>query len=229
MLKSISFVLLLCLPVVAIAQTDDVTDSSVQKQNLHVTIYLKDGGVLEGKITDSDETTITIQPYLGGQITISRSYIKEIKVFPKRQITAKTEKTNEVKKANEVEKTNQVFDDDGNVITEAEIQANMGMFFEFGCCIGGGCLGLIPATFLLVWICDVGLDGEECANENLGPIAFLGTIIVAGAASYYIGKKCDRQRAIERIKTQRRKQKENAFGEQDTTDGFYFQLLKVRF
>ena len=40
MLKSISLVLLLCLPVVAMAQTDNVIDSSVQKQNLYATIYL---------------------------------------------------------------------------------------------------------------------------------------------------------------------------------------------
>ncbi len=98
MLKSISLVLLLCLPVAAMAQTNDVVEPSVQEQNSPVTIHLKDGSVLEGKITDSDETTITIQPYSGGQITISRSHIKEIKAKSFGQITVELEKTNQVKR-----------------------------------------------------------------------------------------------------------------------------------
>ena len=78
MFKFIRFVLLLCLPVVAMAQTNDVTDSSVQKRNLQ-TIYLRDGGVLKGQVIAANETMITIQPS-DGEISLLKDYIKEIKV-----------------------------------------------------------------------------------------------------------------------------------------------------
>lgn len=78
-------IILLCLPVFAMAQTNDVVEPSVSGQNLHATIYLKDGGILEGQIVASDETTITIHPSSGGKFTISRKYIKEIKIVSGKQ------------------------------------------------------------------------------------------------------------------------------------------------
>jgi hypothetical protein len=62
-----------------VAQTNDVIEPN--GENLHITIHLKNGGVLEGQIIGSDENTITIQPYSGGVITISRNYIEEIKTY----------------------------------------------------------------------------------------------------------------------------------------------------
>jgi hypothetical protein len=37
-----------------------------------------------------------------------------------------------------------VLDDDGNVISEEEIKANMGDRYRKGCTIGGGCLSNVP-------------------------------------------------------------------------------------
>ena len=133
-----------------------------------------------------------------------------------------------------------MLDDDGNVITKEEIEANMGTGYQEACIIGGGCLGVIPAviggTFLPWLICGDIPDPDVMNSERCGPyiigvmlVSMVGLEVATITASRHAGKHFDRQRAIERIKDQRRKKKENAFGEQDITDGFYFQLLKGTF
>ena len=139
-----------------------------------------------------------------------------------------------------------VLDYDGNVITEAEIKANMKYNTRVGCCIGGfvggGCLGLTYSIAVAVRAC--GGIGNGCGDVDVEigngtKIAFWGTLIVIELGAYYIGKRSDRQRAIKRIRVQRRvgkrfkaqqrQQKNHVFGEQEMTDGFRFQLLTVRF
>jgi hypothetical protein len=68
-LISLVFLMMLCISSYVIGQP---------KQG-YVTIYLADGGVLVGKIVASDENTIKIEPISGGQITVYKNYIKEIK------------------------------------------------------------------------------------------------------------------------------------------------------
>lgn len=73
----VSLALFLSLTVAGYAQY--AAEPSVGDQILCVTIYLIDGGVLEGHILDSDENAITIEPSLGGRTIIPRQNIREIK------------------------------------------------------------------------------------------------------------------------------------------------------
>ena len=130
---------------------------------------------------------------------------------------------------------NPVWDDDGYLITEAEIEANMGSGYRIGCVIGGAGLSVVPAFyggygFAPFLICGFLLDDDSYSCGDWAFAVGLIAIEMAGIiASYHLGKYYDRQRTIYRIKAQRRKQKEHAFGEQDITDGFYFRLLKGTF
>jgi hypothetical protein len=134
---------------------------------------------------------------------------------------------------------NPVLDDNGYLITKAEIEANMGTGYRTGYVITGGSIGLIPALWGITIIilakctCECIFDDCDCDCPGayndiefwVGWSAAEASIIIG---SYYIGKHSDRTIAIEHIKAQRRKKK-HAFGEQNVTDGVYFQLLNGTF
>lgn len=97
----------------------------------------------------------------------------------------------------------EVYDDEGTVITEEEIEAEMGSVYRKGCAIGGGCLLAFPS-----------LIGAGIVNEFIiqPPERYDGAVIIPLAivfeiggttASYYIGKHFDRRRAINRIAQQK--------------------------
>jgi len=50
-----------------------------QSEQGYVTIYLKDEGILTGRVVASDETTITIESIKDGEVIVYRSSVKEIK------------------------------------------------------------------------------------------------------------------------------------------------------
>jgi hypothetical protein len=149
--------------------------------------------------------------------------------------------------------TKPVLDDDGNVITAVEVKANMDSFYRKRYCIGGGILSAVPAliwgVLLIATICDCsigcpeefGYDGgsclgfaccDSCSDSECSGLLVASTAVfelTAIISSYYIGKYYDQQRAINRIKAQRLKQKKHAFNEQEMADGFRLQLLNVTF
>jgi hypothetical protein len=111
---------------------------------------------------------------------------------------------------------NPVLDDDGYLITEAEIVENIDSVYRKGSAIGGGVLLAVPAGVLF--------------SKSVTIIPCTIAIGTAGIATgYYIGKYFDRRQAINHIKAQRRQQKKHALGEEENADGFYLRLLKVTF
>jgi hypothetical protein len=127
---------------------------------------------------------------------------------------------------------NPVLDDDGNVITEAEIKANMGDGYRFRFSIEGGVLSA-GVGFLVGVLLAEKFDGGAMEYQILKVPSFVfslaATTSVGITASYYTGKHFDRQRAIRRIEEQRRKQKEQSFLYQGGDGQFYMRLLSVKF
>ena len=140
-----------------------------------------------------------------------------------------------------------VLDDDGNVVTEGEIEENMGDDYRISyirkAVYAGLFLAPIGGVIFSDRICsrysncsDLPFPMVICSN-HCSENEYLAIWLVSTAAletatiitSYYIGKQYDRRQAIERIKAQRRKQKKHAFDEQEMTGGGCFQLLKVTF
>jgi cyanophycinase-like exopeptidase len=121
---------------------------------------------------------------------------------------------------------NPALDDDGYLITRAEIEANMGSGYRKGCAIGGGFLSAFPSSLGGFIVSDF-ISPEE-SKPVIGILSAISFEAAGITASYYIGKHFDRQRAINRIKALRR-QKKQSLGEQEMTDVFCLQLLKVTF
>ena len=114
-----------------------------------------------------------------------------------------------------------VYDDEGNVITEDEIKKEINEMSTSGRhyihyisasrCIGGSCVTIAP------WLIGMSLyipkEGYISLKERIiiSAISIVGPILGIYIAFYghYKGEKLDRQDAIERIKEQRRTQKQN--------------------
>jgi hypothetical protein len=108
-----------------------------------------------------------------------------------------------------------VYDDEGKVITEEEIQYQMKSksiyhTARYGCCLIGTCLGmplaaaasLLPLSFTEE---DMGVGYvalSACLSEIVGGV-------IAAKYSWKYGETLDREAAIERIKEMRRTQKQN--------------------
>jgi len=101
-----------------------------------------------------------------------------------------------------------VLDDDGNVIPEAEIEANMGSGYRKTGAIAGGLLMGIVGGMLITGRAFV-YEGWELdpATAVAGAIVLEGGGILLG---YGIGKEYDRRRAIHRIRAQRHQRKEHS-------------------
>jgi hypothetical protein len=116
-----------------------------------------------------------------------------------------------------------MFDDDGNVITEEEIRANMRLKkLPIGGCLGG-CLG--GSSVWLLFIAIAYFEPPEELFIILMPIGILAGSFIGDL----IDENRDRKQAIERIKAQRRQQKQGALLEPESAGEFYFRLLKVTF
>ena len=99
-----------------------------------------------------------------------------------------------------------VRDDDGNEITEAEIETNMGSAYRKTGAIAGGVLMGIAGAVLVAGRAFVYRGWElDRATAVAGAVALEGGGILLG---YGIGKEYDRRQAIDRIKAQRRGGKE---------------------
>jgi len=104
----------------------------------------------------------------------------------------------------------EVYDDEGKIITEEEIEREMWSAYRASCCVGGVLISLpVIGGGLLITAC--AMDSEwggrdiELALLGVGGIA-AGVGVIAG--SYYAGKAFDRRAAIGTIKEKRRKQKQ---------------------
>jgi uncharacterized protein (UPF0333 family) len=113
---------------------------------------------------------------------------------------------------------NPVLDDDGYLITKAEIEENINKDYQKGFVVVGGCLAAIPAYAALFWgtlLCGFCFPDGECPSCSVEERTFwvLSGIAIEAAgitASYYIGKHFDRQRVINHIKAKRQQQKKHA-------------------
>ena len=104
----------------------------------------------------------------------------------------------------------EVYDDEGNIITEEEIKAEMGSGGRTGCLFFGGLFSL-GASFL--GSCVLGLEiSDSIGNDEIVvPVLIIGTIagtILGGKLSYEAGESIDRRAAIKKIKERRQKQKQ---------------------
>ena len=132
-----------------------------------------------------------------------------------------------------------ILDDDGNVITEWEIKENMNSHYRIGCVSGGCLLSAVPAgiggALIAAGIC-VGwfYDGyfDRCSKDT-AEVVFVGSTvaleIAAIIASYYIGKRLDRRRAINHIKARRRHQKKHGLSKQEITEGILLPIAQGAF
>ena len=110
-----------------------------------------------------------------------------------------------------------VLDDSGKVITEAEINENIGLGYRVGCVIGGGIVSVVPAfiggAFISAFICDGWwFNGyfDRCSSDTAESLAFGSMImieVVGITVSYCTGKYLDRQRAINKIRAKHREQR----------------------
>ena len=104
-----------------------------------------------------------------------------------------------------------MLDEDGNVIPEAEIEANMSSGYRTVVTVVGGVLMGIPAGMLIIGkVFIYGVIEMDKGTAVVGAIALEGGGIFLG---YQIGKEYDRQRAINRTKAQRRQRKEQSNSE----------------
>lgn len=113
-----------------------------------------------------------------------------------------------------------VYDDEGNIITEDEIEKEIDEMHRIGIhpgrgCVIGGCIsGLIPLS--------IGISiGREAGGEWWESLMYLGPILgVPGAVVAFLGVKMgdhiDRQAAIGRIKSERSSQKQGFLDLEDT-------------
>ena len=93
--------------------------------------------------------------------------------------------------------------------------------------IGGA---LIAAGICGGWFYDGYFD--RCSKDTAETLFVVSTAaleIVSITVSYYIGKHFDRRRAINRIKSKRRQQREHFLGEPESSDGNYFQWFSTTF
>jgi len=105
----------------------------------------------------------------------------------------------------------EVYDDEGKIITEEEIKAEMGSVGRTGCLFFGGLfslgVGFLGSCILGIQIADS--IGDEDYNI-VAPVLFIGTVagtILGSKLSYEAGESIDRWAAIKRIRERRRKQK----------------------
>ena len=97
----------------------------------------------------------------------------------------------------------EVYDDEGKIITEEEIEREMGLgkTYRSGCTTVG-CLVNIPTFFGI--IISIVEEGDEILSKTRTVIFGGGMIIVSYGAGFYL----DRRAAIKRIKEKRRRQKQ---------------------
>ena len=96
----------------------------------------------------------------------------------------------------------EVYDDEGWIIAEAEIRAEMGDGFRTGCCIFGGLLSL-GGSAVAVAMAGLAEAFGTFDRADLVVMASAAGSIVIISGSYYVGKALDRRAAIKRIKVER--------------------------
>ena len=126
-----------------------------------------------------------------------------------------------------------ILDDYGNVITRSEIFWEMDRRYQTRCVMLASALTLVPAYL-------VGRAAWNAADPGGGfsisfdrPIsaffAGIGTEVSGVLVGYFIGKHVDRRRAIERIREQRRREKELSQGWHEMPNEPHVSLLTVAF
>lgn len=198
-----------------------------------VKVVLKRQIVLHGRYGANDITWRTDK--VSGEVLASNKDVVSIGIDISRSFEVPVGDIERIEIKGTYARRASVMDDDGNVIMEGEIEENMGIGYRTGCIIGGAGLAVVPAFYGGILFADLfcDFDGDDrCEGDEAWLLFLAGSVIIEVAViagSYYAGKSYDRGRAIERIKAQRRQQKEHALGRPEMSGGFRLQLLKVTF
>ncbi|MBM3242204.1 hypothetical protein FJZ31_38540 [Candidatus Poribacteria bacterium] len=111
----------------------------------------------------------------------------------------------------------EVYDDEGEVITEEEIEAEMGSRGRAGCLFFGGLFSL-GASFLGSCVLGLTISDSIGNDEIVVPVLVIGTIagaVLGGKLSYEVGESIDRRAAIKRINERHRKKKQGLLNLED--------------